>query len=473
MAKTSNTHQIIYYALGLVGTSFTSLLVLPIMTHYIDPTDYANLEILLTLINLITIVIGFGLNEALFRFGGTAKNRKFINAICSNATSMALVIGAVTSVLIIFFAVEIKNILPGSITRLQIIYLGISLIPCNVIVVQLNWLRLKENVKQFILVGVFRSLLQAVLVLSTLYAGYGVTGIMFASAATSIITLVYFLLFQLDVPLEFNKIIQKQLFFYGLPLSFNGIAEFVLMSLSNWWIAYVVGPTALAPFALAMKLATITSLIIYPFYMWWNPIRYKHLDTEESRLYTARISEFGVVVCYLAAYLVTIGSGLLIIWFIPISYHDAMPYLAIAGYMLASKYAADMMNIGLFLRKPQYVMYVNSVVAVITIIGFYYLIPLWHIWGAFLILQIALYFRWFAYIYLSQRELYLVYHYVKLFAFLLICELCGLGINYFRSTIAYIVIGGAGFIVLTVLAYLLQLIPPNKLLSYLQSKYFN
>lgn len=467
MAKASNTNQIFYYALGLVATRFTSLLVLPIMTHYIGPTEYANLEILLTLINLITIVIGFGLNEALFRFGGTAKSRKFINAICSNATSMALVIGTVTSILIILFAIEIKNVLPGSITRLQIIYLGVSLIPCNVLVVQLDWLRLKEDVKQFILVNLFRSLLQAVLVLSVLYAGYGVTGIMFATAATSIITLVYFLLFQLDVPLQFNKIIQKQLFFYGLPLSFNGIAEFVLMSLSNWWVAYVVGPTALAPFALAMKLATITSLVIYPFYMWWNPIRYKYLKTDASRLYTAQISELGVVVCYLAAYLVTIGSGLMIIWFIPLSYHGALPYLAIASYMLASKYAADMMNIGLFLRKPEYVMYVNSVIAIVTIIGFYFLIPIWHAWGAFFVLQLALYIRWLAYIYLSQKELYLPYHYVKLFSFLLICELCGVGINALQGSVAYMVVGGFLFILLVLLAFLLQLFPPIKLLNKL------
>lgn len=454
--------HIIYYALGLVATKIVSLIVLPIMTHLITPVEYGNLEILLTFINLALIVLGFGLSEALFRFGGMARSRKFMNKVCANAAMLALIIGVLLCSPIIIFAPQVSKLLPGNITTLQVIYLGLALIPCNVLAIQLDWLRLKDDARQFVLVSFFRSLLQAILLLSALYAGYGVTGIMFATAVTTILTLAYFLLFQMDAPLEFNKPVQKKLFFYGLPLSFNGMAEFILMSLSNWWLAYDVGAAAMAPFALAMKFAIMISFFIYPFYMWWGPERYKHLETQEDKKYTALMSEMGVAVSYFGAYLVSLGGGLIILWFIPDSYHEALVYLPLACFMMASRYGADMTNVGLFIERPNYIMYINSVVALLTMIGFYFFIPLWHAWGAFFVLQITLLLRWLAYLYFSQRELYLPYRYLRLLLFMSVCVACGVGIDEMENVWVYIGLGGLVALLLIGLAYLLELLPELK-----------
>lgn len=456
--------QVIYYGLGLIATKLISLIVLPIMTHLIDPAQYGDLEILLTFINLVTIILGFGLTEALFRFGGTAKTARFISIVCANATTLALIIGVVICSPIILFATTIKTLLPGSITTAQVIYLGLALIPCNALAVQLDWLRLKGEATQFVVISFCRSLLQALLVLLALYAGFGVTGIMFVTAFTTIFMLVYFLLFQLDAPLQFNKSLQKKLFFYGLPLSFNGIAEFVFMSLSTWWLAYVVGAAAMAPFALAMKFAAIAGFIIYPFYMWWGPERFKHLETEAAQKYTAYWAEIGVVISFFGAYLVTIGGSLIILWLIPVAYHEGIDYLPIASFMLASKYAADIMSTGLFLEKPNYVMGINTAVAILTVIGFYFCIPIWHVWGTLFVLLTALLLRWIAYVYLSQQQFYLPYRYFRIIIFISASLVLGIVINELENGLFYIVGGGLGSLFLLGLAYSLDLLPPLKYL---------
>lgn len=470
MAINTPARSIAYYAIGLIATKIISLLVVPIMTRFLSPTEYGNLEVLLTFINLASIVIGFGLTEAIFRFGGMAKTPQLMNVICSNATTMSLLIGCMLSSPIIIFANQISNILPGKITSLQVIYLGLTLIPANVLVVQMDWLRLKEDTTRFVWVNFLRSLLQSILVLLSLYLGYGVSGIMLASAITTSSVMLYFLLFQFDTPLQLNLSLQKKLFFYGLPLSFNGIAEFILLSLSYWWLAYDIGPKQMALYALAMKFSMLISLLIQPFYMWWDPTRYKHLNTKNSRRYTAFTSELGVTICYIGAYGVSIGGSLFILWFIPSNYHHAIAYLPLSCFALVLKYAADMMNTGLFLKKPTYIMLINTSMAILTIIGFYFFIPFWHIWGVLLILHLTLLIRWIAYAYLSQKELQLPYRYLSLIPFIFISELFGLSVHWMKNSLDYIVIGGGLFIIQIGLAYYLRLLPLLKIKKIMQNK---
>jgi O-antigen/teichoic acid export membrane protein len=462
MVINRHVKHITYYALGLTVTKLVSLLTLPIITRLLSLNEYGNLEILVTFINLASIVLGFGLTEALFRFGGRAKTANFMSIICSNAITLSLLIAIALCGPLIIFAKQVAALLPGNISSLQIIYLCMALIAGNVLTVQLDWLRLKEDVTQFVLVSFVRSFLQAVIVLGLLFAGYGVTGIMFANALATILSASYFLLLQFDTPLRFDWLIQKKLFLFGVPLSFNGIAEFILMSLSNWWLAYADGPAALAPFALAMKFAWLTLFLIEPYYMWWNPKRYQHLETDASRKYTAEMSEVGVLTSFVGGYLVTIGGSLLILWVIPSSYHQAIAYLPLACCVLATKFASNMMGTGLYIQRPNFIMYINSIMALLTIVGFYFLVPRWHAWAILLVLQLTLLLRWICYVYLSQRDLYLPYRYIKLIFFVVASALLMLSTLFMNNSVEYIVIGGGGFCLQIVIAYFLKLLPDYK-----------
>lgn len=414
MIINTNIKQVFLYGLGIVSLKLISLLMLPIVTRILSPSEYGSLEVLLTFNNLLLIILSFGLSDAIFRFGGTAKSDTAMETICGNAATLALKISLVFCIPMIIFAKYIATWLPGQITAWQIIFLAIAYIPCNILMVQLDWLRFKDNVKTFVWVNFIRALIQALVVLITLLQGYGISGIMFASAVSNGAIVLHFALFQFKGKFKNNHRWQKKLFLYGLPLSLNGIADFITLWLDNWWLAATVGTAVMAKFALAIKFSFITSLLIQPFSMWWYPKRFKHLNTETERQYNANITEIGVALGFVSAFFIMIISQLIIKILIPVEYHEAIAYLPWTCFIFALKNAGDMMNTSLLLEKPFYLMWINIFIAVLTVIGFYVYIPLYQSWGVILVLNLVFAFRWFLNVYLSQKEFYLPYRYYRL-----------------------------------------------------------
>jgi O-antigen/teichoic acid export membrane protein len=453
------TKKIFLYGLGLISMKTISLLMLPIITHFLNPSDYGTLEILLNLINLLGIIVAFGLNDALFRFGGMAESKQIMEKICNNAEIQALIICLVFYLPMILFAGQLAPLFPGNVTPLQIILLGLALIPSNVLVIQLDWLRLNDKAIAFVCINLLRAIIQASMVLITLYAGYGVTGFMFASVISTFTIFVYFIFVQFKNKIQFDMDWQKKLFFFGLPLSFSGIAEFIIMWLNIWWLAYVVGPAEMALYALAMKFSIITLLLMQPIVLWWNPNRFKYLKTIADRTYSARISEAGAVLGFVFALGVAIVSSIIIKLFTPATYHMAISYLPWLSFMFAMKNAAEMMNPGLFLHKTYYQMWINTLTAIFTVIGFYFLIHSWKAWGVILVLNIAFAFRWFAFVYLSQRELYLPFQYLKLFIFIIVIVVSITIVQSMSSVYDYIIKGGTLWVLATIFSFYLKLLP--------------
>lgn len=453
------SRHIFMYGIGVASTKALSLIMLPIVTRLLSPAEYGTLEVLLTLINLLSIVMGCGLNDAIFRFGGMAATPQLVDEICGNAAFQALILGVIFNVPLILFAGLLAPLFPADVTTLQIVYLAISLIPANVLGVQLDWLRLKDRVYSFVYVSLIRAFLQAAFVLITLAAGYGVTGMMFASIVSSMSVFLYFMFIQLKGKLDFSMIWQKKLFFYGLPLSFSGIAEFVTLWLATWWLAFVVGAAEMAKYALAMKFAGITYLLLQPIMMWWYPNRFKSLDSESGKLYTARITEAGVIFSFLSATFIAIASSIIINLLIPVVYHESIAYLPWLCFALALKNAGELMGLGLYLEKTSYTMVVNVFTAVLAVLGFSICIPMWHAWGVIVVLNLCFLSRGLFIVYLSQQELFLAYRYFKLSLFVI---LSGVGmsiIQHMSNLYQYFIEGGAICLAFIILAVFLQLVP--------------
>ena len=65
---------------------------IPVFTHYLEPSDYGRLDILQTLADLLSIVLIMGLGDALFKFYGETTNKKNQRKVVSNIFGMCLFI---------------------------------------------------------------------------------------------------------------------------------------------------------------------------------------------------------------------------------------------------------------------------------------------------------------------------------------------------------------------------------------------
>lgn len=467
----SSVKHIFLYGAGLLSEKVISFIMLPIMTRFLLPAEYGTLEVLLTIANTLSIALSCGLTEAVFCFGGMAKTPLLRDKICINAVTLELIIGIVVCTPMLLFSSKLSLFFPGKTTSWQIIYLGFYLVLMNLSALQFDWLRLKNDVKIFVLINFFRSLIQGCFVFIVLFYGYGVTGIMFVSVVVNVVNLFYINFFKLKTTLQFNSGLQKKLFFYGLPLGFCGIAEAIIIGLPTWWLAYTVGTAEMAIFAVSMKFAMVTLLLVYPFSMWWLPERYKDISTEAGKKRCAQNTEIGVALGFLFALGVAIFGSVLIMWLTPQIYHRAIMFLPGLSFMFALKHAANMMNTGLFLRRTQNVMWINIIVTVLSVVAFYFVIPYSPIWGIIIVLNIAFVLRWVLYVYFGQRELFLSYRYARLGIFLMVITASMISVNWMTSVSDYIIKGGLLWVLVVMFAFSLKLIPSflriNKLGWYL------
>ena len=87
----SGVRQTATYALTPVIAKAVSFAMVPVFTHFLAPEDYGRLDVLQTLADLLSILIGLGLADTLFRFAGSAPDDAARRRAAANLFGLSLV----------------------------------------------------------------------------------------------------------------------------------------------------------------------------------------------------------------------------------------------------------------------------------------------------------------------------------------------------------------------------------------------
>lgn len=137
-------HTLIY-ASALAMSKGLVLIMVPVATHYLTPEDYGRLDILQTLADLLSIVIGMGLAETLFRFASGDVKSEETKDTAANIFGMAVIFGATALVISQYSAAFITALLPGNIDIVETRLILASLSLVGIILVPLAWLRISDK----------------------------------------------------------------------------------------------------------------------------------------------------------------------------------------------------------------------------------------------------------------------------------------------------------------------------------------
>jgi O-antigen/teichoic acid export membrane protein len=466
---TPGVTQTLYYAAGLVMTRSVSLLMLPLVTHKLAPESYGELEVLTALAHIGTIVLGFGLVDALYRFGGLSANASERKRVCANVFGLAVCVGLLFGVIGQLLAPALTSALPGSVDELDVRLILVALTLEGAIAIPLSWLRMQEKAKQFFILSSSKALIQALMVFVFLELGYGVTGMVAASAiSATLLAMVLAVLQFRDCGIRLERDSIKTLVCYGLPIMVSGIAAFVLSGLDRWVVAGSVGVADLAAYAVAIKFATVAALLAQPYGLWWFARRFQVLRAPDGERDCARLAAMGACLGFVAACLVGLLSPVAITYLTPPAYHAACEYVVWLVLIFAIKNCTDLFNIGCYAGNSSHVqMLIELGVATMGVIGYIVLVPQYGIPGAISTLIGASLLRFVLFFYFSQRALALPYPLKRLFVLALVCILALL-LGQLPSTSVERVIVAFGLIMLVMAgAFTTGLVPhPRKLLLH-------
>lgn len=403
-------HSLIYAAALALSKGF-ALIMVPIATHYLTPDDYGRLDVLQTLADLLSIVIGMGLAETLFRFAGSEEDSVERKRATANVFGMALSLGVFALILGQILAPQITHLLPGEIAVFESRLILASLALCGTILVPLAWLRMQGNPWLYLMGTAGRVALQVAIAVPLLTLGFGVTGVLAGTFLSAVLLsgwLIWKQLKETGIRFEFTRF--RTYSAYGGPLIFVGIAGFVLGSFDRWILADAVGTAEMAQYALAAKFGLITAVFIQPFDLWWHARRFSCLKEINGKQRCAQIASMGVVIAMFACLFIAAVGPTMVRVMTPDTYHQSIQYIPWLAALAALHNATSTLGFGAMSEhttvRPALI---DGSAAVIALLGYLLLIPQFHAWGAIIATSVALSSRFTVMYIVSQRTLSLPY----------------------------------------------------------------
>ena len=255
--------NLVIYGMGDVATSLVSLLLLPVYTRFLSPSDYGVIAMLLTVEAVAKVVFRWGVDTAFMRLYYDCADQPSRQRLASTIFFFLLAVNGALLVLAIGSAGWLSRQLFGSPQHSLLIALvlantfvgGMYFIPFQV-------LRIGEKSGQFIALVFARSagtlVMRLVLVI---WAGLGVLGVVLADVAVTIVfTIVLSAWFVPLIRPLFSRTIIRDALGFGLPRIPHAIAQQVI-SLADRYLLNAYGTlrdvrlySIGASFGLALKL---------------------------------------------------------------------------------------------------------------------------------------------------------------------------------------------------------------------------
>jgi len=453
--------QTMLYGAGIAIMKGVSLLMLPLVTYYLQPEDYGRLEVLTSLATLTSVVVGFGLANALFRFSSLETGRAGEAQAAADGLGLAswFTVAAISIALVI--APVLAGLLPGGLSEYEIRIILLTIAFEGIIAIPLAWLRLNDHAFSFFLINTGKAILQAGLTLYLLMLGRGVAGVVEAGFIAALVqaSLLFFLqLRRTGINLAGQRF--KDMLVYGAPLVGSGLVLFMINGVDRWILADQVGNAQMAQYAIAAKFALAANLLIQPYVMWWMPRRFHVVKQPQGTQRAAYYALMGVTLVILVGFIVSSGADLLMELLLPDAYSQSRIYVIGLVLIVVLKESAELLNLGCFVGDHTHAqLIINIIVAVLAFTGLWVLVPIMGVAGALLALTLAQTIRLTLYLAVSQRVMRLPYRYAHMIQYIavsVIVILIGQQLPSAWIKAAYVI---PGSLVMLMAAMRLKLIP--------------
>jgi O-antigen/teichoic acid export membrane protein len=300
------------YTAASVLSKLIAVALLPLYTRYLAPADYGAAEVLFAGVVAASIVVRFGLIEAVLRFyykAGEDPERVIATSFAAlfwGATAGALVLlpfaDPISDALLEAPAPDLVRIAVGGLWVLTLFeYL-------------LTIFRLEERARAYFLATIANVLATVALTVAlVVVAGEGARGLLlgsYAAGAASVLALLWVHRRRLSLVVE--RPLLRRMLRFGLPTMPAELSLYSLNFIDRIIIVRFAGLAEAGLYALAVKFSQVVNVLVRGFQLAWPPLAYSIRDDGEARrLYALTVTWF-VAGC---AFVVT-GMWLLARWIV-------------------------------------------------------------------------------------------------------------------------------------------------------------
>jgi O-antigen/teichoic acid export membrane protein len=412
-------HSMIY-GFGTVINSVVAILLLPIYTRFLTPTDYGVKELIGLTVDVVGILLATAVSSGVMRFYFEYDDEKRRNEVISTASLGLSAIAFLAFLFLSFFTRPMASYIIDSPELYY--YFNISLISMWLNAVNgigFAYLRAKKKSVQFVVL----SLLRLVIVISLniyfiVFLKLGVLGILLSTLIVAIITT-----FVLNIPIlfkvgiRFSNSIFRELIIFGLPLVPAQIGGFFVHLSDRFFLKAYVSIADAGLYSLGHRFGTLTGTFIStPFNQIWQPRRLELYKKEGSNELFGRIFTYYIAIVAFAGLAVAVlTKEVLMIMASPEFWaaYSIVPLIVLANIIFNLN---SQLDIGILIRKKtKYLGFIDGSNGILILIANFLLIPKFGIYGAAYAKIIAYVYQTSLYYYFSNKIYKIHIEFMRLF----------------------------------------------------------
>jgi O-antigen/teichoic acid export membrane protein len=407
------------YGLGSVSRRLVGLLLIPIYTRLLSPSDYGVLSLLGVFMAVYLNLADLGISVSILRFYIREKDeddRRQVLSACLNILALAaiptLVAGAATPVISrallddskLWFLVAISMA-----TGYLDLLMKVPMAPISSRQDSGLYVRIK-----LILTG----MTLALSIFLVAFLKMGVLGVVLAQALTNGLAAAWLLSRYIPHPLPRpTRATMKSILRYGLPFVPSGLSQFVLRLADRYILKLFESMAVVGLYSVGYRLGEGLSTAADAFWMAWVPFAHRTAREDGGRRRLAEVGTTWFGLTILMAILLSLFSSEALRILTPPSYHAAarvVPVVAI-GLAFFSFYPVAEVSLQISGRTGR-IPIVNGAAAALNVALNFILIPRMHILGAAWATAIAYGVQFIGILWLGQRCFAIPFPYGRMFA---------------------------------------------------------
>jgi len=285
------------YTAASILSKVIAVALLPLYTRYLSTEDYGVAEVLFSAVVFASIVVRFGLIEAILRF--YYRDDEDPDRVVASTFAGLFWFSTVGALVALPFAGPLSELLVDeSAPELVRIAIG-GLWVLTMWELMLTLFRLEERARAFFLTTIL-NVIAAIALTVVLVVGLeeGARGLLLGSYATGAAFVLALIALQWRrLSLRFDPALLRRLFRFGLPTMPAEVSLYALNFVDRLIILRSVGAAEAGLYSLAVKFAQAVNVLVRGFQLAWPPLAYSIRDDDEARRVYATVVTLFTAAC--------------------------------------------------------------------------------------------------------------------------------------------------------------------------------
>ena len=374
------------YGLGGLVSRVLAVLLLPLYTRYLSRADYGEIETLIALVTVLTIILRLGISSAFFRFYFDADDHDGRRLVLRTSFWFTMTMATLGLVLIVVLAAPISALLFGDPGSANLVRASAVALWAQMNYEQMTSLfRVEERPVGFVIASLTNiALTIGGTLLLVVVLDKGPLGVIVGNFTGTLIVYLALLGYRREqLGLQFDRGLLRRMNHFGMPLVPSALLLWTTNFSDRFFLVKLTDTSEVGVYSVGVRVASAMVLLLTAFRMAWPAFAYSIKSDDEARRTYAWVLTYLVVLSTWVATALTLLSPWLVEWLTVPKFASASRVVGPLAFAAVSFAGFIVISIGIGrARRTQFNWVITGIAAAVNVTLNLTLIPTYGMMGA-------------------------------------------------------------------------------------------